>query len=146
MDQLSDKEILVLRYFSAARQGNTADIEDIVNEGFKDILAVDEWGNTTLHAAAGAGHLDCCKYLVETLKIPLDQTNKQGDTALHKAAWRGALDVVKYLIDKDCKLEIKNKEGKKPVDLAHHLEVKSYLQSFIGDDDEQHIDDDEDSD
>jgi hypothetical protein len=45
------------------------------------------------------------------------------------------LSVVKYLLEKtDANINEKNKDGKRPVDLARHLEVKAYLQSFEGDD------------
>lgn len=95
------------------------------------------------HWAAGAGHLDCVKFLVETVKLSIDAINKQGDTPLHKATWRGALDVVKYLVEKDAKLDVVNGQKKRPVDLAHHLEVKSYLQSYEGGDDEDDEDDED---
>ena len=57
---------------------------------------------------------------------------------------RGALDVVKYLVEKDAKLDIANTQNKRPVDLAHHLEVKSYLQSYEGGDEDYEEDEDED--
>lgn len=84
------------------------------------------------------------QYLVDTLKVDIFAKNKVGDTPLHKAAWRGSLDCVKYLIDKDDKLvnlNVTNKDGKRPVDLAHHLEIKSYLQSFEGADEEDDLED-----
>jgi len=57
--------------------------------------------------------------------------------ALHAAAWRGSLGALKYLaLDTDADLKIKNKDGKKAVDVARHLEVKSFLQSFEGDEDD----------
>jgi ankyrin repeat protein len=129
-------------FFAAAKQGSVANMQGVITEGFKETTSVDELGNTALHWSASADHLEAVQFEVEKLKININAQNKVGDTALHKAAWRGSLDCVKYLIDKDANLTILNKEGKKPVDLAHHLEVKSYLQSFEGDD----VEDDEDAD
>jgi len=56
------------------------------------------------------------------------------------------LDVVKYLVEKDAKLDIVNSQNKKPVDLAHHLEVKSYLQSYEPGSDEDYGDEESDED
>ncbi|KAG2385993.1 hypothetical protein C9374_003142 [Naegleria lovaniensis] len=146
-DALTPEQTRTLRYFSASKRGQVLEIQELLNEDSKfNVLQLDEFGNTALHWAAGAGHLDCVKYLVETLKLPLDSTNKFGDTPLHKATWRGALDVVKYLVEKDAKLDIVNSQNKRPVDLAHHLEVKSYLQSYEGDDEDYEEDEDEEED
>lgn len=55
-----------------------------------------------------------------------------------KATWRGSLDVIKYLaLDMDADLDIKNTDGKRAVDLARHLDVKSFLQSFEGDEEQE---------
>ena len=56
------------------------------------------------------------------------------------------MDVVKYLVEKDAKLDIVNSQNKKPVDLAHHLEVKSYLQSYEPGSDEDYGDEESDED
>jgi ankyrin repeat protein len=58
------------------------------------------------------------------------------EIALHLAAWRGSIKVVQYLVEHEADLNVKNKEGKRPVDLAHHLELKAYLESFEGDEGE----------
>jgi ankyrin repeat protein len=120
-------------------------LQQLISEGYKDVNVQDELGNTALHWSASADHLDAVQYLVETLKLDVNAVNKVGDTALHKAAWRGSLDCVKYLIDKDANLNALNKDKKRPVDLAHHLEVKSYLQSFEGSDDDEGELEDEDA-
>jgi ankyrin repeat protein len=114
-------------FFAASKKGN---VEEMENSNFKDADKGDSLNNTPLHYAASGGHLDACKFLIEKRKVNINKTNNEGDTPLHKAAWKGELQVVKYLIEKDCKMFIKNLNHKRPVDLARHLEVKSYLQSF----------------
>ncbi|KAL0481263.1 hypothetical protein AKO1_012808 [Acrasis kona] len=119
-------------FFASAKQGSVGGMKQLVDEGFTNYNGKDELGNTALHWSASADHLDAVEYLVDVLKLDVDAVNNVGDTALHKAAWRGSLDCVKYLIDKDATIEKLNNDKKRPVDLAKHLEVKSYLQSFEG--------------
>ena len=59
-------------------------------------------------------------------------------------AWRGSLSTVQFLCGLDeTDIQMKNKEGKRPVDVARHLEVKSYLQSFEGSEEDQEEEEEE---
>jgi uncharacterized protein len=61
---------------------------------------------------------------IEALKLVLDRGvdinafNNLGLTAMHRAATRGADKVVKFLADRGALLDIKNKQGLMPVDMA----------------------------
>lgn len=119
-------------YFSYAKVGNSDGLEELSKI---DVNKQDDLGNTALHWAASGNHLDCVKYLVEKRKAKVNSANLNGDTPLHTASWKGSLSVVQYLCEKEADLNLKNKDKKRPVDLARHLEVKSLLQSFEGRDD-----------
>lgn len=49
--------------------------------------------------------------------------NDVGYTALHGAAFRGANDVVKLLVEKGARMDVKNQEGKLPVNMAEGMHI-----------------------
>jgi hypothetical protein len=48
----------------------------------------------------------------------VDAFNANGQTALHRAAQRGADQVVSFLAEQGAKLDMKDKQGRMPVDMA----------------------------
>ncbi|KAG5626379.1 hypothetical protein H5410_011597 [Solanum commersonii] len=54
----------------------------------------------SLHFAAGEGKIDLCKYLMEDLKIDVNEKDKEGETAVLNAARHGHTATVQYLIYK----------------------------------------------
>lgn len=64
---------------------------------------IDRRGASPLHWAAGSGHLDITRYLVEECACDPVQGQRgkrsfSGRTALHWAARNGHLDIVQYLV------------------------------------------------
>jgi hypothetical protein len=61
---------------------------------------------------------------IEAIQLCLDRGvdinafNTNGATAIHSAVQRGAQKVVKYLADHGAKLDMKNKQGRTPLDIA----------------------------
>jgi ankyrin repeat protein len=61
---------------------------------------------------------------IEAIKLCLDRGvdinafNTNGTTAVHSAVQRGAQKVVRYLADHGAKLDMKNKQGRTPLDIA----------------------------
>ena len=82
--------------FAVARSGNLGIMQLLVRLG-ATVDATDDEGNTALHLAAGAGHLDVVEYLVEELELDVAATNDGGATALDLAAAEGHREVVAYL-------------------------------------------------
>ena len=86
-------------------------------------------GSTALMVAAGVGYrdkftrgteaeaLECLKVAMGT-GLDLTQTTTRGDTALHGAANRGADTIVQFLVDHGAKVDVKNKQGYTPLDIA----------------------------
>jgi hypothetical protein len=62
--------------------------------------------------------LDAVKLLVDELKADVNAVNDRGETPLHGAVCRGADSVVQYLVSKGAKLDVKDKDGQTPLDVA----------------------------
>ncbi|TVU06248.1 hypothetical protein EJB05_49450 [Eragrostis curvula] len=61
--------------------------------------AKDAMGRNALHCAAGKGHLDICRFLVEELGLDVNSTADGSGTSVHFAAVGGDERVLGYLLD-----------------------------------------------
>lgn len=139
-------------FIAAAADGNLASLKEMLSKASTpnaqmDLLnSRDRHLSTAEHWAAGEGHLDCLKFLIEKRReldhfkntnnnnIPvvhdddrslLNESHRKirrrrdGKTGLHYAARNGRLDCVKYLIDEcGCSVDDKSGDGTTPFHLA----------------------------
>ncbi|VAI38124.1 unnamed protein product [Triticum turgidum subsp. durum] len=70
-------------------------------QGEAAVLAAveDGEGGRPLHLAAGAGRVEVCRYLVEDLRLDVNQLNCQGHTPLYLSAYFGRAAAATYLLD-----------------------------------------------
>ncbi|KAL6658838.1 hypothetical protein ACP70R_002878 [Stipagrostis hirtigluma subsp. patula] len=73
--------------------------------------AKDAGGRTALHAAAGRGRLDVCRFLVEESGLDVNSRCANGETAVLVAATEGHLPVLRYLLDRGGICTIRRREG-----------------------------------
>ena len=66
--------------------------------------------------------LESVKMLVEELGADVNFVADTGETAMHAAAYRGANSVVQYLFDKGGKLDVVDKSGRTPLQVADGVE------------------------
>src|SRR5215471_5361244 len=64
-----------------------------------------------------AGTIEAMKLLIDH-GADVNSFNANGQTALHRAAQRGADQVVRFLAERGAKLDVKDKQGRMPVELA----------------------------
>ena len=103
----------------AARRGDVDALRRLVKlEGWDANAAVDRHGSGALLWAAGAGHLDAVKFLVEEAGTDPATTSQAGRrayagrTALHWAARNGHVHVMEYLVsDRGVDVDARTAEG-----------------------------------
>lgn len=66
--------------------------------------------------------LEAVTMLVDELGADVNFVADTGETAMHAAAYRGANSVVQYLFDKGAKLDVQDKSGRTPLQVADGVE------------------------
>mmetsp|Transcript_38496 Transcript_38496/g.108805 ORF Transcript_38496/g.108805 Transcript_38496/m.108805 type:complete len:491 (-) Transcript_38496:232-1704(-) len=88
---------------AAARDGQLEDLQQLVCRGWDPVTATDRHGSTALHYAAGAGHLQVCRYLIKDCGVPAGQScttgRRDSRNALHWAARNGHTAVCSFLVE-----------------------------------------------
>ena len=118
----------------AAKAGDTAAMKILLDKG-ADAKLANRTGITPLMAAAGLGTKEedttgrrkTQAEAIEAIKLCLaagvdvNAADSRGQTAAHGAAFQGFDQVVQFLADHGAKLDIKDKQGKTPLDSAMGL-------------------------
>jgi hypothetical protein len=92
------------------------------------VRRTDAAGNTAAHWAAGAGHSETLRLLIDA-GSDLNMQNLLGDGVLHRAVWRGHMDCVELLLRYADRIDFnqRNRHGARAVDLARNPKVKDLL-------------------
>ncbi|KAK1647810.1 hypothetical protein QYE76_065615 [Lolium multiflorum] len=78
----------------------------------------DGFGNGLLHSAVLGGSLPMCRYLVEDLRMDVDDVGLMGETPFTVAVARGNMELVSYFLDQGADKERLNDDGYTPLHLA----------------------------
>ena len=115
-----------LALIKAAAEGNLVSVKELVKEGWANVNAKDDKGNTPLSQAAQNGHLNVIKYLV-LHGVDLDDKNK----SLAIAVKNGHLNIVTHLVEQgNVNVNAKDYLGDTPLSHATktgYLSVVQYL-------------------
>jgi ankyrin repeat protein len=120
-------------FWRAAQSDDITVMKLLVEKGADPLLATNDH-TTPLMVAAGVGWSDGQSHgsqgdAPEALKLcigwggDVNAANDIGYTALHGAAFRGANEVVKLLVEKGAKMDVKNQEGRLPVNMAEGMHI-----------------------
>lgn len=106
----------------AAKAVDIPVIRALLEGGANPAITQKDYSNTVmvlLGARGGneAAILQAIKLCVEH-GLDVDAFNANGQTAVHLAVQKGADSIVRYLAEKGAKLDMKNKQGRTPMDLA----------------------------
>lgn len=120
--------------FWRAAQSDDVTVMKLLKEKGADPNIASTDHTTTLMVAAGVGWSDGQSHgnpadAPEAVKLcmqwggDVNAKNDVGYTALHGAAFRGANDVVKLLVASGARMDVKNQEGKLPVNMAEGMHI-----------------------
>ncbi|KAM8966899.1 ankyrin repeat domain-containing protein 29 [Pelodytes ibericus] len=96
--------------FWAARKGNLALLQLLLNSGRVDVDCRDSTGSTALMVASFAGHMECVRELV-LQGADINLQRQSGSTALFFAAQQGHNSIVKFLFEFGASTEFATKDG-----------------------------------
>ncbi|XP_073366347.1 uncharacterized protein [Aegilops tauschii subsp. strangulata] len=80
-------------------------------------------GNSALHLAAMEEKMDVCRYLVEDLRLDINQTNDNGETPLFLSAFFGRAVAAKYLLAHDADPKLGEHQGIVKLLLSRGIDV-----------------------
>jgi ankyrin repeat protein len=117
-------------FYRAARSADLAVMRLLLEHGADSNRPSDDHTTPLLAASTGQGARFAGgeerpePEFVEALRLCVEKgadinaANDRGDTPMHAAAQRGADQIVQFLADHGAKLDVKNKSGRTPLDLA----------------------------
>ena len=127
--------------FVLAAKGADYEMMRLLAVAGADLTLTNEHGTTVLMVASGVGMFyvnedsGTNEDALEAVKVALEfgadvhAVDDKGDTALHGAAWRGSNDIVQLLVDRGARLDVQNKNGFTPLQVANGEEfTKAGLQ------------------
>jgi len=120
--------------FWRAAQSDDVAVMRLLLENKADASIASADHTTPLMMAAGVGWSDGQSHgsmaeAPEAIQICLEHgadvnaVNDDGYTALHGASFRGAVNVVELLVAKGARMDIKNKEGRMPINMAEGMHI-----------------------
>ncbi len=102
------------RMIKACREGNLPAVREIVEQKREAVAAVDWYGLTGLHRAAGDANLPLASFLLDHGANPMAKSNAN-NTPLHYAAAGGSTDIIEMLIARGAAVDAANDDGKTPL-------------------------------
>ncbi|KAK9126728.1 hypothetical protein Scep_015574 [Stephania cephalantha] len=125
IEVLEQRELML----TAARRGDLATMRGLLKRGAKANHS-DQYGLTTLHAAAIKRHKEIVSVLIES-GMHLECEDKEGHTALHLAVEGGSLETVELLVNRGANVNAKSKKGVTPLYLARAMGYEDITQFLL---------------
>ncbi|CAF0802139.1 unnamed protein product [Rotaria sordida] len=101
----------------AAEDGDLANIKKLCNLATIDLNKENKHGETALHFACGAGHIDIVKLLADR-KANLTVVDGSGNNAIYWAARQGHVPIITFLHEKGVPINVSNRNGETSLHVA----------------------------
>ena len=111
----------------AAREGQLATVQWLVQVARASVQAVDRTGRTPLHVAAQRCQTQVLTWLVKHGGANANALSIRGGTPLHEAAASGGKELIEYLLEQKIDPSIKSKDGVTALDIAKEYENKDAI-------------------
>ena len=92
-------------------QGGNDELFGFIADKGTNIFLKTKGGQNCLHIAAGKGHFNLCKTLIEKINFNVHMVDNKKWAALHYAAQNGSYKLMKYFIAKGTDVLLKTKDG-----------------------------------
>ena len=106
---LIEKKINEKKLYDASREGNTAEVRELINNHMVDVNFVGPWA-TPLYWAVLQGHIDTVKLLLDR-GAEVDKADNNGITPLHWAAKIGYKEMLQLLLNGGARVDTADKQG-----------------------------------
>eukprot|EP01062_Namystynia_karyoxenos_P019428 TRINITY_DN17320_c0_g1_i1.p1 TRINITY_DN17320_c0_g1~~TRINITY_DN17320_c0_g1_i1.p1 ORF type:complete len:561 (+),score=172.21 TRINITY_DN17320_c0_g1_i1:80-1762(+) len=134
IEQGADYKVADARGYTVLHHAVHYDLGDLIWWFVKhlgmDPHAVDLQGHNTAQWAAYKGFLGSLRLLHEEFQVPLDRLDHTGRSSMHWAAKECHAHIVEYLMAKGCSYNIRDSEGKLPIDHADG-EMHAYIRMML---------------
>ena len=91
-------------------------------------------GRNCLHIAAGCGHLNLCKTLMNKYNVDVQVPDDDGWTALHYSVRNGSYELVNFFADKGTEINLKTNDGRNclhiPADCGHLNLCNTFINKY----------------
>jgi ankyrin repeat protein len=106
----------------AAKSADVNAMKALLTGGANPSITQKDYSNAVMVLLGGRGGneaalLEAVKLCVEA-GLDVDAFNANGQTAVHLAVQKGATSIVRFLAEQGAKLDLRNKQGRTPMDLA----------------------------
>ncbi|XP_053406153.1 ankyrin-2-like isoform X1 [Mercenaria mercenaria] len=113
-----------------AAKGGFLDLVKYLKDNGADLNITNNDGESPLHEAVKTQTMDIIENFVDLGMSPNVKNEQDGDTPLHTAMRCGAVEAMEGLLIKRAKAGQRNKEGKKPEDVAKNVAIKESLRMY----------------
>ena len=113
---------------------NDPSVSRILLENGADPNIKDKWGRAPIHMAIEMNRKNSAKFLIKYPETDVNAQDNDNKTALHQCSSYGYLEICTLLIEHGAILDLKNKNGQTPLEIAaeqKHYEIINLLEKAM---------------